>query len=256
MRTSRKIVVAALFATPLVTAVALVGCSSQPTRIGPTTQPGGIQTPEILFPKPDGGGIPDLPTGFHLCYQYEAPVTLTDGSVVNLNGCVYCADNPNDTTVYTQVNCKGNFHKGNRNPAPGQPANAPTPKHITNPTGSMSAAGSGLKFTVSDAFSLNSVMTLYGDSMTVNGTTVTAWVQQGVTSFAAGSTVTVKGDNGPVGDLLFWGFGVGEVDATTDTTDSLVIETGFDPEFGEVVVPVLNGAPQLDDIQFLPWRQP
>lgn len=242
---------AALAAGSLAATIWAVGCSSVPREIDPMYRPGDLRTPRYVFVEPNL--TPSLPAGFHPCGQFTAPVTFNDGSVYTLSGCLYCPDDPSDTTAYVQMNCKGNYYKvvvGSQ-----QVAVAPVSVPVSSPGGTMSAAGTGLKFTANTSFSMNGAMTAHGDNVTINGTTVTAWVQAGVTSFGAGAAVTVKGDNAPVADVLFWGFGVGGIDATTDSNDSLKLEIGFDPDLGVVVLPILNGVPQIDDVQILPWRQ-
>lgn len=251
MKSRHSRVITALAAVVVATAAAVVGCAT-PSRIGPTTQPGGIQTPEITFPAP-GGGIPDLPPGFHPCDEYTAPVTLNDGSTVTLHGCVYCADNPNDHTVYVQPNCSGLYFKGIRH---GVRDGGFVPiNRLVNVSGDVSQDSSDLSFTARAAFDVVRSMTDFGDGLIIAGRPISKWVALGVTSFPANTQVSIKGGNIGIADVLYWGFGAGDLAATVGSTgDDVVLQVGYSSFLGPVVVPFVNGTADLTDAGFIPWR--
>jgi hypothetical protein len=230
------------------------GCAT-PTEIGPTTQPGGIQTPKITFPAPPQTGLAQLPGGFHPCGEYDAPVKLDDGTWITLHGCVFCSDNQNDRTVYTQLNCKGSYHFGIRSSNPGQQNNPPPAKRLTSVSGDLNTDSSTVGFKSLDAFDLVQAMTDFGDGLVINDKTISYWVGQGTTSFPAGSTVSMNGKTSGITDVLYWAFGSASIKAFTDTGDSISVQIGYSDEWGIVAIPYQNGVMLPDDIGVLPWRR-
>ena len=111
---SRSVIGVLALAMAAGSAMFLAACASDPSYIEPTRQPGGIVTPGIRF-YPPSGGESTLPAGFQPCGQFTAKVTMEDGSTLTLSGCLYCATDPRDPTVYVQHNCTGDYKKGIRN---------------------------------------------------------------------------------------------------------------------------------------------
>lgn len=252
MKLSSSRIVGAVVAVAAAAALVIVGCAT-PSRIGPGQLP-GVTTPEVTF-HPPPGGLPTLPSGFHPCGEFTAPVTFNDGSTITLHGCLYCADNPNDPTVYIQHNCKGNYLKGIRNVAQDSPPTMPTEKKISSVSGSLGIDSSALTFTVDDPFDVSPLMESLKDQFLIDGLTATEWVEANATTeVPAGAQVQVSGDNASIADVLFWSFGSVELEGVTQTGDKVLLRVGFSPVLGVVVVPSVGGTVYTTYAGALPWR--
>ena len=57
-----------------------------------------------------------------------------------------------------------------------------------------------------------------------------------------------------IADVLFWGFGQGDVTIFTDDEQVVTLKVGFSSDVGLVVVPFIDDEPLEDGVGFLPWR--
>jgi hypothetical protein len=230
----------------------LGACESNPSYIEPTVQPGGIRTPGIRFFPPSGGET-TLPAGFRPCGQFTAKVTMEDGSTLTLSGCLYCAVDPRDPTVYVQHNCTGDYKKGIRDNFPARDVTPPPTKRLGNVGGSLSETQSKLKFTVDEEFEVVPAMLeaeKYGVKFLIADLPVQHWVSNGTLSFPAGTSVYVAGDNESVAGAMFWSFGAARIGGTTDGGQEFVVQVGrvesvdASGDFGLVLMGSLDGEVQ------------
>lgn len=235
------------------------GCSATPQTIHPAPLPGGGYTPRIDF-HPPAGGVPDLPPGFRPCDSYTTKVTLRDGTTLTLSGCVYCSENPNDPTVYVQHNCTGNYWKGIRQgPASedgGGMTAMPEPVPVSNVSGQLGLTNSWITFVVDKNADIVPIMVEFEGTILFDDMTYEELEENGIDGLYKGTKVFIQGTNEQVADLLFWGFGATELKATSDSGDEIVLKVGYSSLLGAVVIPYVNGVPDLTTgrVGFLPWR--
>lgn len=246
-------------ASLVVASLANWGCNSYPQTIHPAPLPGGGQTPRIDF-YPPPGAVPNLPPGFHACDSFTTQVTLQDGSTITLSGCVYCADNPNDPTVYVQHNCTGGYWKGIKRTVAtengGGVTQMPEPVQVSGVGGQLGLTNSLITFVVDEDADIVPVMIEFEGTILFDGMTYEELEENGIDTLYEGMEISIQGTNEQVADLLFWGFGATELKATSDSGDEIVLKVGYSSLLGAVVIPYVNGVPDLTTgrVGFLPWR--
>jgi len=231
----------------------VAGCAT-PVEVGPTVQPGGIQTPRITPVFPPAPGLPNLPKGFVPCGDYVAPITLEDGTTVNIRVCIYCS--ATDNRVYVQQDCMGYYREGQRNGTPGQRVPAPRSVPLANLGGDLSPDGSVVSFTLREDFKFDPKMIEGATAeLAFGGMEGLNLHKMGPMAIPAGTEVTISGDNAGVADILFWSFGVGSLTARTDFGNEVRLEVGFSDLLGAYVVMAVDGEVLKDAGGMLPWRR-